>query len=122
MRDVTNGFVTIAGAAANYGVVIKDGAIDAKATEQRRAGLAPSNEANSQGPERERWDAVFGASTMDRINRSLVALPGAVRQRRRTEMFQSVLSCLPDDFPRSGAGDAAMQMARDRLAAAADSF
>ncbi|KQY99630.1 hydantoinase [Pseudolabrys sp. Root1462] len=122
LRDVTNGFVTMAGAAANYGVVIKDGAIDAKATEQRRTGLAPSNEANSQGPERERWDAVFGASTMDRINRSLVALPGAVRQRRRTEMFQSVLSCLPDDFPRSGAGDAAMQMARDRLAAAADSF
>jgi len=122
LRDVTNGFVSLDGAKAEYGVVIRDGAVDVKATEKQRAQIAASNEANSQGPERERWDAVFTAPMMDRINRALVALPGAARQRRRHEMFQSVLSSLPEDFPRSGAGDAAMKMAREKLKAVADSF
>lgn len=122
LRDVTNGFVSLDGARADYGVVIRDGSVDVEATEKLRASIAASNEANSQGPERERWDAVFTAPAMDRINRALVALPGAARQRRRHEMFQSVLSCLPEDFPRSGAGDAAMKVAREKLKAVADSF
>lgn len=121
-RDVENGFVTVEGAEKDYGVVIRDGAVDAEATEARRAHLAASNEANAQGPERERWDSVFTSAAMDRINVALVALPGAVRQRRRREILDNVLSALPEGFPRLAADDEAIRLARQRLLAAADSL
>jgi len=121
-RDVENGFVTMEGAEKDYGVVIRDGAVDAEATEARRAHLAASNEANAQGPERERWDSVFTSAAMDRINVALVALPGAVRQRRRREILDNVLSALPEGFPRLAADDEAIRLARQRLLTAADSL
>jgi N-methylhydantoinase B len=122
LRDVKNGFVTVDGAFADYGVIIGNGAVDLPATDRQRSRVAASNESTCLGPERARWDAVFTPQAMDRMNRSLIALPGAVRQRWRLEIFKSTLSCLPDEFPRSGADDQAMQMAREKLEAAAQSL
>lgn len=122
LRDVQNGFVTVEGAAADYGVAIRNGAIDERETDRLRSAIAASNEANAQGPERERWDAVFTPAVMDRVNRSLVALSGTVRQRRRREIFETVLSGLPEGFPRSAADEGAVRAAREKLALAADSF
>lgn len=120
LLDVRNGFVTVEAAASNYGVVIADAIVDDEATASRRVSIAASNAANAQGPERERWDAVFTPGLMDRVNRALVALPGAVRQRKRRDIFDSVLSGLPADFPRSAAADEATSVARQALEAAAN--
>lgn len=122
LRDVRDGFVTVEGAMSGYGVVIRNGEIDAQATAGSRSHIAASNESNAQGPERERWDAIFEPSLMDRMNRFLVGLPGAVRQRRRKEIFDHVLSGLPDGFPRNAAGEDAVRAARQKLEAAADTL
>ncbi|MDX3927819.1 MAG: hydantoinase B/oxoprolinase family protein [Shinella sp.] len=121
-RDVRDGFVTVQGAAIDYGVVVRNGEVDAAETAALRKCIAASNASNAQGPERERWDAVFPAATMDRLNRSLVALPGAVRQRRRREILDAVLAGLPESFPRAEAGEDAVRAARERLEKAADSL
>ncbi|NVP57467.1 hydantoinase B/oxoprolinase family protein [Mycoplana rhizolycopersici] len=115
LRDVQNGFVTIEGAAGQYGVVIVAGTIDADATAARRAHFAAGGASGARGPEREQWDAVFAPDLMDRMNRSLVALPGAVRQRKRREIFNRVLAGLPQDFPRQPADVAAVAAARQVL-------
>jgi N-methylhydantoinase B len=59
---------------------------------------------------------------MDRVNRSLVALPGSVRQRRRREILDSVLSGLPEGFPRVAASKDATDAARQRLEDVASSL
>ncbi len=118
LRDVENGFVTVEGAAADYGVVIRDGDIDVSASERLRADPSRVDGASAQGSERDRWDAVFAAPAMDRLNAALVALPGAVRQQRRREIFDQVLSVLPEAFPRAPAGEGALRVARERLEAA----
>jgi len=116
LHDVRNGFVTAEAAARDYGVEIHGGGVDDAETEMRRAAMQPTG---GQGPERERWDAVFTPELMDRLNTGLVALPGSTRQRRRRDIFAQALCALPDGFPRTGAADDALRTARDRLAAAA---
>ncbi|MBO9195293.1 hydantoinase B/oxoprolinase family protein [Rhizobium sp. 16-449-1b] len=122
LRDVINGFVTVEAAESDYGVAIIGGAVDAAATEALRKAMGESTSGVAQGAERERWDEAFPASVMDRLNRGLVALPGAVRQRRRREIFDTVLKELPDGFPRIAASEAAVNAARQKLEAAAGSF
>ncbi|OBZ95120.1 hydantoinase [Pararhizobium polonicum] len=121
-RDVQNGFISPQGAEADYGVVIRDGEVDQEQTAIRRQTLAPSNASNAQGPERERWDGVFTAAVMDRLNQGLIALPGAVRQRRRKEIFEAVLAYVPEAFPRVAASQEAVRDAREKLEAFAASF
>jgi N-methylhydantoinase B len=59
---------------------------------------------------------------MDRMNKALVALPGSVRQRRRREIFDTVLSALPEGFPRRPAGEEEVRLARQKLHAATESL
>ncbi|CUX70132.1 MULTISPECIES: hydantoinase B/oxoprolinase family protein [Agrobacterium] len=115
LLDVRNGIVTIEAAARDYGVVIAGNEVDEEATLLLRATLVASTTANAQGAERERWDAVFTPELMDRMNSVLVALAGAVRQRRRKEIFDRVLSGLPPDFPRGAAAAGAEMAARSAL-------
>ncbi|WP_102960235.1 hydantoinase B/oxoprolinase family protein [Mangrovicella endophytica] len=114
-RDVKNGFVTGEGAAAEYGVVITNGTVDVPATERARQAMASSNSAIQSGPEREAWDSVFARDGMDRLNRALVTLPTSIRQRRRREIFASVLDDLPPEFPRGSLSEDALQAARRRF-------
>jgi N-methylhydantoinase B len=122
LKDVANGFVTVEAAAGDYGVAIVDGAVDVTKTEHLRKGIAASTPANAQGVERERWDQAFPAGVMDSLNRSLVGMPGAVRQRRRREILDAVLAELPEGFPRVAASESAVVAARRRLEAAAGSL
>lgn len=122
LQDVANGFVSVEAAASDYGVVIVNGVVDAVKTESLRKNMAASTAVNGQGVERERWDQAFPASVMDGLNRSLVALPGSVRQRRRREIFDAVLAELPEGFPRVAATQTAVNAARRRLEAAAGSL
>ncbi|UPA27174.1 hydantoinase B/oxoprolinase family protein [Shinella oryzae] len=122
LQDVANGFVSVEAAASDYGVAIVDGVVDAVETESLRKIMVASTVVNGQGVERERWDQAFPASVMDGLNRSLVALPGSVRQRRRREIFDAVLAELPEGFPRVAATQTAVNAARRRLEAAAGSL
>ncbi|MGK6317271.1 hydantoinase B/oxoprolinase family protein [Neorhizobium sp. DT-125] len=122
LKDVVNGFVTVEAAARDYGVVIVDGSVDAMKTESLRRDMVASTSANAQGVERERWDEAFPAEVMDSLNRSLVMLPNAVRQRRRREIFDAVLAGLPEGFPRVAASQSAVDAARQQLEAAASSL
>lgn len=127
LNDVSNGFVSVEAARRDYGVVVSGGAVDEAQTQalRRKIGTdtnATARGATAEGPERERWDEVFPADTMDSLNRALVQLPGAVRQRRRGEILNSVLACLPEGFPRVPASEDAVDTARQRLELAAGSL
>jgi N-methylhydantoinase B len=59
---------------------------------------------------------------MDQLNQALVALPATVRQRRRKDIFDVVLSELPDEFPRIDATAVATSTAHAALASAVENL
>jgi N-methylhydantoinase B len=124
LADVIGGFVTEEAAARDHGVVIAGGAVDAKRTEALRVSRQHAARARSDfgfGPDRERWEDVFTDAVMDELNRKLYALPKAVRQDVRRDVFeaavpgiaessgQSIIELIPDP-----------EAARRRLRAALD--
>ncbi len=128
LRDVRLGFVTEANAARDYGVVVRDDAIDDAATSRlRTAPRAAASERDFEfGPERPLWESVFDDATMNRLNAELLALPASMRTAARRRIFAEVTPRLPeiatigmaaviDDPPAQRARLAA---AVDRLAAA----
>jgi N-methylhydantoinase B len=84
LLDVQRGFVSVAAAERDYGVVLRDGAIDAAATAALRGRKRPARPAIDFGPERLRWESVFDDAAMLALNRALMALPPATRWRRRS--------------------------------------
>ncbi|MGO4835000.1 hydantoinase B/oxoprolinase family protein, partial [Rhizobiaceae sp. 2RAB30] len=65
LRDVLDGFVTLASARDDYGVVIVDGVIDAGATQRARSSDRPDVAGNFDfGPFRRSWEEVFDDKTM----------------------------------------------------------
>lgn len=115
LRDVKSGFVSDKAALTSYGVVIMDGQLDDAATAQHRTSLSKAVPIDGRGPERKQWDEVFEPSLMDQLNHALIALPATVRQRRRNQIFQTVLEQLPDGFPRINAPQNATSTARAKL-------
>lgn len=123
LADVENGFVSLEAAEHDYGVVIRDGAVDEAATLARRGSpaLTGTNKPFGFGPVRDAWDAVFDDDTMMELNRRLYALPKARRQALRRELFETVVPALA-----SGNGEdlaealAPFEATRDRLLAEMD--
>ncbi len=93
LSDVERGFVTIEGAARDYGVAITDGRIDRQGTEALRAKLSNAEPPGSFAfdPERAAWESVFSDSRMSRLNRQLYSLPKAIRQDVRTRLFETAV-------------------------------
>jgi len=76
LSDWERGFVSAAGAAEDYGVVISAAQVDAAATAKLRAERPePPGGFFDFGPDRRAWEAVFDDATMDELNRRLYALP-----------------------------------------------
>ncbi|WP_238120981.1 MULTISPECIES: hydantoinase B/oxoprolinase family protein [unclassified Xanthobacter] len=117
-RDVENGFVSVAAARADYGVVLVDGAVDVAATKALRAAAVAEPRDVDFGPEREAWDAAFSPEFMGRLNLRLLEAPLEARQRMRREVLERVLATLPEGFPRRPAAPAAADAARRTLEAA----
>jgi N-methylhydantoinase B len=88
LSDVRRGFVGLGAAARDYGVAIADGAIDRARTATLRARRANAAAAFDFGPEREVWEAVFTDARMRALNRHLYALPKALRQEVRAQVFE----------------------------------
>jgi N-methylhydantoinase B len=91
LADIRGGFVTRDTAERDCGVVIVDGAVDAAATKAARAHTKAPRAAFGFGPDRERWEAVFTDVVMTELNARLYALPKAVRQDVRRDVFEAVV-------------------------------
>ena len=69
-QDVANGFVTLAEAAERYGVVLRDGAVDAGETRRRRERRASAPAEFGFGPEREPYERRLPPAVQDAVTAS----------------------------------------------------
>ncbi|MGE0718370.1 MAG: hydantoinase B/oxoprolinase family protein [Alphaproteobacteria bacterium] len=77
LTDVVRGYVSVGAAEEEYGVVIRDGVVDAAATEARRASMR-RNEPEGHfdlGPEREAFERVWNREAYDALTGILAGLP-----------------------------------------------
>lgn len=99
LRDVVLRVVSAESAARDYGVVIRDGALDAAATTALRAARPPRDtEGIDYGEERAAYEAVFDDAAMTRLNQALFALPRRQRGRARLRVMQATVP----DMPQAG--------------------
>lgn len=109
LRDVTCGYVSQEAAETDYGVVIRDGAVDAAATETlrgRRRGNAPHRHFGF-GPEREAFERVWDKDAYAALTAILVELPIHWRHFVKRRLMEAVTA--------EGGGAAAVRAAWDRL-------
>jgi N-methylhydantoinase B len=92
LLDVQRGYVSVARAEADYGVVIHDGAVDIAATEAKRAALQAreSGAHFALGPEREAHEAVWTNENYAALTRLLTALPVHWRFFVKGKIFEMV--------------------------------
>ncbi|HWK48023.1 MAG TPA: hydantoinase B/oxoprolinase family protein [Stellaceae bacterium] len=88
--DVERGYVSAAIAEADYGVIIRDGAVDLTATESLRASMRTGETAThfSFGPEREAHELIWTRETYDALTVLLAALPIHWRFFVKTKLFE----------------------------------
>ena len=98
LRDVRAGHVSAESAERDYGVAIRDGAVDGDATAALRwRRPIESNELSFDfGPERAVWDEVFTDERMFALNRLLLDTPASVRQAVRREVYCRVVPNLEE--------------------------
>ncbi len=110
LHDVRRGLVSAEAAARDYGVAVRDGALDeAETAGLRGAGVRPEPSRFDFGPERNAWDSLCDDATMNLLAERLQHLPAASRSELRRELFVSVfpeleqpgiaLASLLDDAP-----------------------
>lgn len=116
LADVTSGLVGVDHARDTYGVDIREDGVDAKATVALRNGHIATTGWNP-GSERARWSEVFETPALDALAERLVQVPIPERANARRTVVREVLTHLPDGFPVTAAGPAAVAAARARLAA-----
>lgn len=86
--DVAGGYVSAEAAERDYGVVIRDGAVDEAETQARRADRAPVTSHFHFGPEREGYEAQWTLDAYDRLTTILAGLPIHWRFFAKTEIFR----------------------------------
>ena len=87
-QDVRRGYVSLAAAERDYGVAIRDGEVDEKATTWLRARQQPATGHFDFGPEREGYEAQWTPAAYDRLNAILDGLPIHWRFFTKTEIFR----------------------------------
>ncbi|MGR3378891.1 hydantoinase B/oxoprolinase family protein [Salipiger abyssi] len=87
-RDVARGYVSVEAALRDYGVAIRDGAVDAGATAAARAGHESPQGHFHFGPEREGYEAQWTPATYDVLTALLDGLPVHWRFFAKTEIFR----------------------------------
>lgn len=90
LLDVERGYVSARSAEARYGVVIRNGAIDAAATGSRRAGMRPArgNGHFDFGPERIAFEAIWTRANYCALTGILADLPVHWRFFVKTKIFE----------------------------------
>lgn len=92
LLDVRRGYVSAAAASAEYGVVIRDGVVDAAATEARRANLRHQETGAhfAFGPERDAHEALWTRENYDALTSILMRLPVHWRFFVKTKVFEAL--------------------------------
>jgi N-methylhydantoinase B len=91
LADVAAGLIDAAAAEADYGVVVRDGALDPAATEQARLARRPAAEEEpffDGGPERAAYEARWPSWLQEELTEVVLSYPNALRpwlQRRLVE-------------------------------------
>jgi N-methylhydantoinase B len=85
--DVARGYVSAASALHEYGVVIKDGAVDNAATDALRSKAKPRSGMFHFGAERDAYETQWTDEAYDRLSEILLALPIHWRFFTKTEIF-----------------------------------
>lgn len=90
MLDVERGYVSVASAETDYGVVIRNGTVDIAATETKRAALRSleSGAHFALGPEREAHEAIWTDESYATLSRLLMALPVHWRFFVKSKIFE----------------------------------
>ncbi len=91
LADVERGFVSLAGAQRDYGVVIDQSGVDHAGTEALRRSSTAKGAMFDFGPERTAWEAVFDDAAMTALNAIVYALPKSIRQDIRAEIFEAAV-------------------------------
>jgi len=92
LRDVEYGYVSVSAAEAEYGVVLRDGAVDESATRACRARLR-TREIGSHfefGPEREAFEAIWTPEAYSELTAILTVLPMHWRFFVKTRLFEQL--------------------------------
>ena len=99
LRDVECGYVSAPAAERDYGVVIKDGAVDAAATVAARAKLAGQRKPDfyDYGPERETFEQVWSCAAYAELTRILGGLPTHWRFFVKGKVFDLMAKEPPTD-------------------------
>lgn len=91
LQDVLSGLVSPEAARADYGVIVRDDALDAAATQVHRDTHRPDVPEIDFGPERAVWESVFDDRTATELALRLQHLPVGGRQATRQEILSAVL-------------------------------
>jgi len=97
-RDVANGFVTLGEAAERYGVVVRDGAVDAGETERRRERRASAPAEFGFGPEREAYERGLPPAVQDAVAAALLGHPGSYRHFLKELVYETLETNGPVDL------------------------
>ncbi|WP_332909022.1 hydantoinase B/oxoprolinase family protein [Paracoccus binzhouensis] len=107
LRDLARGAISAASAEADYGVVIRDGRIDAAATAARRARRrAVPGGLFSHAAERRAFEAVWSVARYDALTAFLAQMPVGWRYFLKHRVFEAV-AALPDAAAQDAAATAA---------------
>ncbi|MCC7428061.1 MAG: hydantoinase B/oxoprolinase family protein [Alphaproteobacteria bacterium] len=111
LEDVERGYVSVAAAAAEYGVIIRDGAVDEAATKAQRAGLhAHTSDGHFDlGPEREAFERIWSPEAYAALADIIGRLPVHWRFFVKTRLFEAMRGPVGKD------GDALLRRAFAQL-------
>lgn len=111
LQDVERGYVSVAAAAAEYGVIIRDGAVDEAATKARRASLhAHTSDGHFDlGPEREAFERIWSPEAYAALTDIIGRLPVHWRFFVKTRLFEAMREPVGKD------GDAILRRAFAQL-------
>lgn len=87
-QDVTRGYVSVEAAEREYGVVIRDGAVDEEATAKLRASAPVPSAHFHYGEERTAYEAQWTPAAYDLLMETLAGLPIHWRFFAKTEIFR----------------------------------
>lgn len=90
LRDVQAGAVSLASAARDYGVVIRNGTVDRQATAALRAAPRPAPQTFSLSPQRQAFEAVWTPERYDHLTAFLAAQPVGWRFFLKHRVFAEV--------------------------------
>jgi N-methylhydantoinase B len=80
LTDIQSGLVSVAQADSDYGVVVRNGAVDVRATEKRRADRPPpSADLMDVGPERRAYELIWSDEVVSEMIRLLAVYPTRLR-------------------------------------------